>query len=126
LDSNRYPILKQIIDNHPSWYLDEIQAALLLRNGGKRFAPSLIWKKMKIELGYSLQVATIQARQQEEEELEAYLDRLHNVVYDPELLVFLDESAKDRNSSRRRRHWSNKWQKTPIHQSLAFFGDNER
>lgn len=66
-----------------------------------------MWRKLKSEpIGYSLQVATDRASQQEAALVEDYFRDLEYWMHDPSQLIFVDESAKDRNSSRRRRSWS--------------------
>ena len=54
----------------------------------------------------SMRLRTDRAMQQEEEERERCYDALNDLVIHPNQLVFVDESAKDRNSSRRRRSWA--------------------
>jgi hypothetical protein len=61
-----------------------------------------------LELRYSLQVCVHKAAQQDQEEVDAYFDTLNEFMVHPEQLVFVDESQKDRNSSRRRRSWASK------------------
>jgi transposase len=116
-------VLQEIVDSYPYLYLDEIRQELYERTGGfNRYSDPTIWRALTKTLGYSLQVVTNRARQQDEEQRDAYLAALRDLVHDPKLVVFIDETAKDLNSARRRRHWSKK-QKTPIRDAF-FVGDN--
>jgi transposase len=97
--------LSSIVQGFPQFYLDEIQEELAARSG-KTWCYSQIWTRLLSDCGYSLQVATDRALQRNDEERERYKDGLHAFVHDPAQLIFLDETQKDRNSSRRRRYWS--------------------
>ena len=98
-------ILTQIVDDQPDLYLDEIQNEFITRTG-KWFTQSWLWKKLCSECRYSLQVSTDRASQRDEEEREDYLYAIGNLCAHPSQLVYIDETQKDRNSSRRRRQWS--------------------
>jgi len=110
-------ILTQIVDDQPDLYLDEIQKEFMTRTG-RWFSQSWLWKKLCSECRYSLQVSTDRASQQDEEEREDYLRNIGNLCAHPSQLVYIDESQKDRNSSRRRRQWFRR-SVTPFH--YAFF-----
>jgi len=60
-------ILKQIVDDQPDLYLDEIQKEFMTRTG-RWFSQSWLWKKLCSECRYSLQVSTDCASQRDEEE----------------------------------------------------------
>mmetsp|Transcript_40444 Transcript_40444/g.45125 ORF Transcript_40444/g.45125 Transcript_40444/m.45125 type:complete len:252 (-) Transcript_40444:203-958(-) len=100
-------ILKQIVDDQPDLYLDEIQKEFMTRTG-RWFSQSWLWKKLCSECRYSLQVSTDRASQQDEEEREDYLRDIGNMCAHPSQLVYIDETQKDRNSSRRHRQWSHR------------------
>jgi hypothetical protein len=98
-------VLKEIIDDKPYLYLDEIQEELYLINGGRQMARSTIWRKLVKRLGYSFQVVVSRALQEDDDERDAYIKKIKDIVYDPAMFVYVDETAKDRNASRWRRHW---------------------
>jgi len=57
--------IKRIVDEHPEFYLDEIQMSLCIRL--KVFvSQSTIWRVLTEKLEYSLQVCYESARQQSE------------------------------------------------------------
>ena len=62
-------LLKDLIDDCPNLYLDEVQDNMIMVSG-KKFSKSFLWKKLKYELGYSLQIAMKKAAQRDEEERE--------------------------------------------------------
>lgn len=120
----RTATLKRIIDRRPDLYLDEIQDQFHLETG-ELWSTSYLWRKLQVECGYSLQVATDRSTRRQQEDIDAFFDDLNRMVSDPSMLVFVDESAKDRNSSRRRRSWSRRGQ-TPFRQSYIATRDANR
>ena len=97
--------LKEIIDNYPDLYLDEIQDRMDEAGAGW-WSRTTVWKKLKEKLRYSLQVATDKSFVANQEEQEEYQKALEDRIIRPNQLIYIDESQKDRNSSRRRRSWS--------------------
>ena len=104
--------LKAIVDTNPDLYLDEIQMKMYEYRAGW-WSTTTLWRKMKNELEYSLQVATDRSYSSSEEEQREYQAALAARLINPDQLIFIDESQKDRNSSRRRRSWSRRGQ-TPF------------
>jgi transposase len=97
-------VLRQIIDNQPQLYLDEIQEELY-KETGVVWHCSTIWRKLHT-IGYSLKLAVFRAKQQSQEEVDAYHIRLLDRMNHPSQLLFLDETARGANASRRRHAWS--------------------
>ena len=97
-------VLKSIVDDNPDLYLDEIQDEFLNLTG-EWWCASKLWKELVSSCNYSLQITTERAYKEDDEERQRFLQRLRDVILHPDQLVFVDESHKDRNSSRRRRMW---------------------
>lgn len=114
-DANRTLKLKKIVDEYPQLYLDEIQDVFFIRHG-ELWSTSYLWKRLHADCNYSLQVATDRATKRQQEDIDGYFDDMKKFVAHPSQLIFVDESAKDRNSSRRRRSWSKPGQ-TPFRPS---------
>ena len=99
--------LKQLVDNHPEYYLDEYVTALA-QICGVFYHPSTISKLLRNRLGYSLQVLQEIASQRNENLRLAYINSLKHLLResnDVSCLIFIDETHKDRSSSRRRKGW---------------------
>ncbi len=96
--------LERIINEKPQLYLDEIQREMR-RTRGKRWHHMTIWNQLH-HLGYSLKVAVFRAKQQNVIERSMYQDRLVKYLGDPKYAIFVDETHKSANASRRRRAWS--------------------
>jgi len=112
--------LKNIIDYKPWLFLDEI-VEQLARIKHHWWDPSLVWKKLVDECDYSLQVVTDKAIEINDQERATYLEAVEAAAFRPDMLLYLDESHKDRNSARRRRWWSRRG-RTPFRRA-RFEGD---
>jgi hypothetical protein len=95
--------LLDIMDQNPQHYLDEIQI-LMTRRRGRRWAASTLWDRMHF-LGYTLQAAVNRARQRSELKRMQYRVRLGLMSKNPVQLIFIDETHRSSNASRRRRAW---------------------
>ena len=85
----------------------EIREQLELETGGSaQYSDTTIWRLVRNKFNYSLQIAVDCAGHADEEEKMSYLKVLHYRVLDPSMLVFIDETAKEKNASCQRRHWS--------------------
>ena len=101
-------LLKRIIDKRPWLYLDEL-ADEFHRHSNDRFHCSTLWRRLTRDtteggLGYSLRVLTEVAAERDAEARAAFLDAA-TAFTDPAMFLFVDESARDRSASRRRRAW---------------------
>ena len=93
-----------IVDEHPEFYLDEIQMAVCSRL--KIFiSQTTLWRVLTEKLDYSLQVCYESAIQQNENEQALYQTALDCLVSDANQLVYVDETHKDKQASRRRKAW---------------------
>ena len=99
-------ILLRLIRENPQLYLDELQDAMLVETG-KVWHTATIWRKLH-KLGFSLQFAVFRAKQQSQVEVDAYGIRLLERVQHPRQLIYIDETARGANASRRRRAWAPK------------------
>ena len=97
-------VLQAIVEEHPEYYLDEIAAELGLRTRCY-LSYSTLWQTLKNKLGYSLNVCYEAAAQRDNYRRRSYKDALNILLTDVHQVVFIDETHKDKNSSRRRRAW---------------------
>lgn len=96
--------LKAIVKDDPSLFLDEMRERLPLQSGTWWFI-SKIHSVLTKELEWTLKIASVRARQQNELDRNAYKTAIEQCVIFPEQVVFLDETFKGRNASRQRRCW---------------------
>ena len=97
--------IRSIVTKQPELFLDEIQDMLFAHGGSEWLLdPSTIWRVLTQRLRWSLRVATANAAQRDELDRQAYRDKLMTFD-DPSMFVFIDESSRGVNESRRRRAW---------------------
>ena len=108
VNDSELQILERIVDRRPDLHLDKIALRFGLETG-KYLHFSTIWKYITTHLGYSLQSLTEKAAQQCEIEQAEFLTALTLALQDnPELIITVDETHRDRNASRRRRGYRRK------------------
>ena len=94
--------LKQIVDDNPNLYLDEISLRFGIKTG-KYLCDSTIWSYLSGKLGYSLRVLMDVGKQRNKDDEIAFLNALNLRLQGcPERLVMIDKMHKDRNASRRK------------------------
>ena len=113
--------LEDIVQNKPHLYLDEIQL-VMRRTRGKVWHTSTLWRQIR-RLGHTLQDLVVRARQRSETERELFRHRYSTFVDNPNQAIFIDETHRSANASRRRRGWSKKG-KPPVID--AFFEEDFR
>ena len=96
--------VKQIVDDHPEFYLDEIQNSLCVKSQVLLSIPT-IHRILKNKLRYSLQVCHEAAAQRNELEREQFRTALECLISHPNQVLFVDETHKDRQASWRRKAW---------------------
>ncbi len=111
--------LRKIINQEPWLYLDEIRQKLFLETG-KMFNMASISRQLRCVLKFSLKVISEKAIQQCQEERANYQFSREIHIKHPNMCVFIDETHKSKNASRRRRFWGPRGQP-----SVAYtkFGD---
>jgi len=96
-----------IVDEHPEFYLDEIQMAVCTRLR-VFISQTTLWRVLTVKLDYSLQTCYESAIQQNENERALYQTALDCLVSDANQLVYVDETHKDKQASRRRKAWGHR------------------
>ena len=97
-------ILLGIIRDCPQLYLDEIQQRMADLTK-KIWSTSTIWRHLH-NRGYSLREAVFRASQQQQFNVDTFLATMLDKVTHPHQLVYVDETARGANASRRRRAWA--------------------
>jgi hypothetical protein len=103
-DETESDYLRQILHEHPEYYLDEIQIHMSYRSG-KWFSGKTLYRHMR-DIGFTLKVAYEKSKQRDEEERASWrlsLQQLGTNV--EEQILFIDETHKSLKEIRRRRHW---------------------
>ena len=131
IDDEQLLQLKELIDEYPQLYLDEISLYFGVKTG-VYLLTCTIWRYMTNNLGYSLRVLSEVSKKRNEMEEIRFLNTLSiNLQEHPERLVLIDETHKDRNAARRRRGWrkvnsdveSNEWYRHCVRYTLIAAAD---
>ena len=96
--------VKEIVDEHPEFYLDEIQMSICTRLQVYLLV-SILWKVLSEKINYSMQICYESAAQRNENDRGMYKNALECLVSNPDQVIFVDETHKDKNASRRRKAW---------------------
>ena len=96
--------IKDIVDEHPEFYLDEVQATICTRLS-LYISISTIHRTLRDKIGYTMQVCYESAAQRNENERALYRTAMECLISRADQVVFVDETHKDKAASRRRRAW---------------------
>ena len=96
--------LKDVVNKHPVYFLDEIAEEMFIRTGAL-FHLSSVYKVLRKRLGCSLKVFSEVVWQRNYARREVFRATLHCILRYIDQLVLVDETAKDRNAGRRARAW---------------------
>lgn len=113
--------IKDLLDENPSLYLDEVRAKL---HGvfNKWYSVSSIQRCIVRDLHYTVKLLSMKAVQADDMERETYRRAL-GTVKDPRMFVFLDESSVSKDDTSRRRGRGRKGK--PVMRYAVFTGDNQ-
>lgn len=110
--------LKDIVDEHPEYYLDEISEEFEKRTKITK-SDSAIYKMLKRHpINYSLKKVTMIAAQRDEEERRDYAKAIRENVHRPKMACFIDETSKDPKDDKRRRMWCLRGSKAEMSEPL--------
>jgi transposase len=104
LNGGDVTFLRVYIVQNPTALLDEIQLALCNCRGVHVTIPTVV-RTLK-QVAISKKQVSVRAVERNELLCAVFMNRLGALVRDPNMLMFLDESAKDERTSRRRSGWS--------------------
>src|SRR5882762_7845199 len=104
LTSTDLSFICMLLDNQHTIYLDEIQEQLLLRRGVKVSLPTLT--RTLRQLHFTHKDISGKALERNDRLRAIYMNRIADLVPDPEMLMFGDEAHKDERTSNRRTGWS--------------------
>jgi transposase len=107
MDDATVAALKNLAEQQPELFLDQMQDEML-RTTGKRIALITLSTTLRKRLGMTQQKLSSLSRAKDDAARLVYVNYIHNLTEDPKMFIFIDETAKDRNASRRRMGWARK------------------
>lgn len=96
--------MKDILDKHPEYNLDQLVHALYLKSN-ILVSPISIYRYLHDWLNYRILVFQEITQQGNEEDRELFRSALLEILEHPEMLILVNETHKDKNASRRKRAW---------------------
>lgn len=96
--------LYQFLENHPCSYLDEMQTELLARRGLKVSISTLL-RTLRL-LHFSRKCVSVEAIERNDLDRSVFMNRIADLVPRPDMLMFIDEAAKNDRTVARRYGWS--------------------
>lgn len=92
------------LKRNPCAYLDEIQLAVCDQYGFEPSIPTLV--RCLRRLNYTSKTVSKEALERDEKRRAVFMYQMGKVAKDPDMLVFLDEAAKNEKTSGRLKGWS--------------------
>ena len=123
--SKMTPVVKaqliKLVDEDPTAYLDELQSRLEITTG-VYVAMKTIWVCLVVDLGWTLGAYSLKAQQQDAGQREDYKQLMERLVKSPNQVMWIDETDKGANASRRKRAWRRRGKRVEI---SAIFDSND-
>jgi transposase len=96
--------IRALLDQQHTVYLDEVQQQLLQRRGVKVSIPTLT--RTLRQLHFTHKDISGKALEHNERHRAVFMNRIADLVTDPNMLMFGDEASKDERTPNRRKGWS--------------------
>ncbi|KAF8153329.1 hypothetical protein B0H34DRAFT_637897, partial [Crassisporium funariophilum] len=97
-------LLRSLLSQDPSIYLNELQDALLLHRGASVSIPTLLWSLC--QLHFSCKCVSICALERNDLDRSIYMNKFADLVLDPAMVMFVDEAARNKKNPSQKMGWS--------------------
>ena len=104
LSSTDLALIKSLLSQEPTMYLDEIQDELLTRRGAVVSIPTLL--RTLRRLHFSHKSVSICALERNDLDRSMYMNQFAEMVSDPAMVMFIDEAARNKKNPSRKMGWS--------------------
>jgi transposase len=108
LTSTDLNLIKALLGQEPTMYLDELQDELLTRRGAVVSIPTLLRSLRRLH--FSRKSVSIHALERNDLDHSIYMNQFAEMVSDPAMVMFVDEAAKNTKNPSRKIGWSLKGQ----------------
>jgi transposase len=109
LTSTDLNLIKALLDQEPTMYLDELQDELLTRRGAVVSIPTLLRSLRRLH--FSRKSVSVRALERNDLDRSIYMNQFAEMVSDPAMVMFVDEAAKNKKNPSRKIGWSLKGQR---------------
>jgi len=97
-------LIKSLLSQDPTLYLDELQDELLMRCGASISIPTLLRSLRRIH--FSRKEVSIRALERNDMDRSIYMNYFAEMVSDPAMVMFIDEAARNKKTPSRKMGWS--------------------
>jgi transposase len=97
-------LIRSLVSQNPSIYLDELQDELLVRRGVPISIPTLLWFLHRLH--FSHKSVSVRALERNNLDRSMYMNRFADLVMDPAMVMFVDEAARNKKNPSRKMGWS--------------------
>jgi hypothetical protein len=97
-------LLKALLGQDPTLYLDELQNELLVRRGTAVTIPTLL--RSLRHLHFSRKSVSVRALERNDLDCSVYMNHFAEVISDPAMVMFIDEAARNKKNPSRKMGWS--------------------
>jgi len=104
LTSTDLALIKSLLSQEPTMYLDELQDELLTRRGAVVSIPTLLRSLRRLH--FSRKSVSIRALERNDLDRSMYMNRFAEMVSDPAMVMFIDEAARNKKNPSRKIGWS--------------------
>ena len=104
LTSTDLDLIKSLLSEEPTMYLDELQDELHTRRGTDVSIPTLL--HLLRRLHFSRKAISIHALERNDLERSIYMNQFADLVSDPAMCMFIDEAARNKKNPSRKMGWS--------------------
>jgi transposase len=104
LDATDVKFIKALLAHQHCLYIDEIQERLLFQRGVQASVPTIVRTLQHLQLTHKC--VSIRALERNAIRRSAFMNTIADQVPDPEMLMFVDEAAKNKRTSGRLKGWS--------------------
>jgi transposase len=104
LTNDDLSLVRSLLSQNPSIYLDELQDELLQRRGASISVPTLLRSLRRLH--FSRKSVSIRALERNDLERSMYMNSFADIILDPAMLMFVDEAARNKKNPSRKMGWS--------------------
>jgi len=97
-------LVRSLLSQYPSIYLDELQDELFVRRGVAISIPTLFRSLRRIH--FSRKSVSVHALERNDLDRSMYMNRFADLVLDPAMVMFVDEAARNKKNPSRKMGWS--------------------
>jgi transposase len=104
LNSIDLDLIKSLLSQEPTMYLDELQDELLTRRGTVVSIPTLLRSLRRLH--FCRKSISVRALERNDLDRLIYMNKFAEMVSDPAMLMFIDEAARNKKNPSRKMGWS--------------------